>query len=446
MEQRGFLSAASVADTGKWLNGSVVDTSAAADFEGKIEAIALAAQCLFALEQFEDCVSLLQPLILLNDSDGIAAEDYVDRIKALFNPSQAGQQGFSVNPMSALYCVLGKCYDMLEHRSRSLRALTLALHVDVACVEAAQYIADSSLLSKPAKLGLYKDLLGRKPASWLADFYRVLLLGHGLGPAVGANQEEGAGPLLHGGEGCSAVWLARQAEFYFEHQDIGEAYRQSRQAYTVDPYDERALYIYVATMVELKLKTELFYLGHELVNSFPKRAMSWYTVGCYYWCCEKFDLAQKHLLKATKLDKRCAKAWVLLGHVMSALEESEQAIAAFRTASRLLPGEHMPLVCTAKELARSNHLAPALHILSSALDICPDDPGLLNELGVTYLKQGSMDLALQFFGKAVHAVDANLNRTRTKVVGSPSNEQSFPAPSIAFTFKATCGSEVIIAT
>jgi len=420
-----------VAETGKWLFDEASSESlAAADFKAKVEAVSLAAQCLFALEQYEDCVSLIQPLIQLNDCGEIATEDGVRQLQALFRPGLPAQRESSVNPMSALYCTLGKCYDMLDHRSRALRALTLALHVDIACIEAAQYIADSSLLSRPAKMNLYNDLFGRYPSSWLQDFYRVLLLGHGF-----AESERE--------KGCSTAWLARQAEYFFEHQDVGEAYRHARQAYILDPYDDRALYVYVAAMVELKLKTELFYLGHELVNSFPKKAMSWYTVGCYYWCCGKYELAQKHLLKATKLDKRCAKAWIVLGHAVAALEESEQAVAAFRTASRLLPGEHMPLVCMAKELSRSNHLAPALHILSSALDICPDDPGLLNELGVTYLKQGSMDLALQFFGKAVHAVDANLNRTRAKLGTANLNTQT-AAPSIAFTFKATCGSEVLL--
>ena len=47
------------------------------------------------------------------------------------------------------------------------------------------------------------------------------------------------------------------------------------------------------------------FLGHELVHSHPKHAISWYTVGCYYWTCHKLELAQKYLQKATKIDKRC---------------------------------------------------------------------------------------------------------------------------------------------
>ena len=54
------------------------------------------------------------------------------------------------------------------------------------------------------------------------------------------------------------------------------------------------------------------------VNSYPKLALSWYCVGCYYWCCLKHEFAQKYILKTTKMDKKFAKAWVMLGHVLAA--------------------------------------------------------------------------------------------------------------------------------
>jgi hypothetical protein len=49
---------------------------------------------------------------------------------------------------------------------------------------------------------------------------------------------------------------------------------------------------------------------------------------------------------------RFARAYVVLGCVLAAQEESEQAISAFRSASRLMPGDHRPLVLLAKELVQ----------------------------------------------------------------------------------------------
>jgi anaphase-promoting complex subunit 6 len=124
----------------------------------------------------------------------------------------------------------------------------------------------------------------------------------------------------------SPISLVQQAEYLYSQQHQEEAYRIARQAYAIDPYDWRGNLIYVATMVDLGLKNELFYLGegpalpspihlsfshcrpstpgHELVHTHPKLAVSWYTVACYYWTSKKYEFAQKYLMKATKIDKR----------------------------------------------------------------------------------------------------------------------------------------------
>lgn len=44
-----------------------------------------------------------------------------------------------------------------------------------------------------------------------------------------------------------------------------------------------------------------------------------------------------------------AHAWVLLGHVLAAQEESEHAISAYRTACRVSPGDLHPQLAMAKE-------------------------------------------------------------------------------------------------
>ena len=55
-------------------------------------------------------------------------------------------------------------------------------------------------------------------------------------------------------------------------------------------------------------------------------------------------------------------------------EESEHAIAAFRAACRLLPGDPRPLVLMAKELVRTNYLALALHLLRCGQRLYPLSP------------------------------------------------------------------------
>lgn len=54
------------------------------------------------------------------------------------------------------------------------------------------------------------------------------------------------------------------------------------------------------------------------------------------------------------MENRFSNAWVLLGHVLAAQEESEHAISAYRTACRVLPGNHEPQVFMAKELVSAD--------------------------------------------------------------------------------------------
>lgn len=215
---------------------------------------------------------------------------------------------------------------------------------------------------------------------------------------LGGWTSDGTGPVR------SSIWLFRRAEHALDRQQYEDAYRLARAAYTRDPFFERGLFVYIAAMVELSLKTELFYLGHELVNTYPKQAISWYAVGSYYWICEKYEAAQKFLQKATKLDRRMHYAWIALGHVLAAQEENEHAISAYRAASRLVPGDHRPLCFMGKELVRTSNLTLGLHILQVAHRICCSDVAVMNELGVGYMAQEDLDKAHHYLSVASDSV------------------------------------------
>ena len=365
-----------------------------------LQALLLAAHCLWNIGQWEDCVSLLQPIAFL-EIDDESHTQAVGNSRALFRTSQPDE----VNPIAGIYCVVGKCYDMMENRARAEKALSLALKIDIAVIEAAEYMTENFILTGQERESLMRALAREvepKRKCMLDMCQEVLLNGStdfGRGCQISSSSV---------GNFNTARSLVLKADWLLNAQNYQESYRLSRHAYTIDPYDERGLIVYIASMVSLKLKTELFYLGHELVQSSPKKQLSWYCVGCYYWCCSKHELAQKYLLKSTTIDKRFFRAWVLLGHVLSAQEESEQAIAAYRSASRLLPGDHKPMVYMAKELIRTNFLSLAAHMLLGAAELCPNDPGVLNELGVVYMRMQRVDLSLQHLESAVQALSRDL--------------------------------------
>lgn len=400
LEQRGLLSATDLQNVSEALHPLSKNKSITID-KHVLSAINLASKCLLTLEQYDDCIALLDPLIILDDStaNGEAIAWCRQIISSSSSPSE-------INIMSAIYCTIGRCYDALDNRPKALKALVSAIRIDVACIEAVEYIGINGMMSSKEKILLFhKAIAICEGREWLEGYYRFMLLNESPENVddVGSNNTtENIENHMK-----SAIWLARSAEYKYDQHFSEEAYRLSRHAYTLDPFDPRGLMVYIASMVDLNLKTELFYLAHELANTYPRMAISWYAVGCYYWACKKLEMGQRFLVKATKIDKTFAKAWVILGHVLSAQEESEHAISAFRTASRLLPGDHRPLVFMAKELVRTNYLSLALNLLSAALEISPSDPTVLNELGVVYIRLDRLDEAIDHFSRAVAIVQSS---------------------------------------
>ena len=93
-------------------------------------------------------------------------------------------------------------------------------------------------------------------------------------------------------------------------------------------------------------------------------------------------------------------------------EESEHAIAAFRAACRLLPGDSQPMILMAKELVRTNYLSLALHLLGGALSLRPNDVVALNEIGVIYLRMPNrLDEAVSHLAKAVSVLEGTASTT-----------------------------------
>ena len=101
-----------------------------------------------------------------------------------------------------------------------------------------------------------------------------------------------------------------------------------------DFYFLQAAPLYAAILIELNKIGDLYYMGHKLVSSNPNLAVSWFAVGSYYYSVQKYDFARKYFEKATKMDKtNVGHAYIAFGHSFAALDESEQAMSAYRTAA-----------------------------------------------------------------------------------------------------------------
>ncbi|KAL3761687.1 hypothetical protein ACHAW5_004251 [Stephanodiscus triporus] len=170
---------------------------------------------------------------------------------------------------------------------------------------------------------------------------------------------------------------------------------------SIDPYCRTAGYVHVATLVGLNLKRRLFQLAHRLVDTDPKDSLAWFAVGSYYYACRRYDLAQRHFSRSTRLDPSSAECWIGFGCSFAVCDESDQALASFRAAQNKYSGSHVPLLYMGMEYLRTNHLSLAGHFLNSAQRTDPCDMLCCNELGVWCYRQGNMVDAAFWFMKAL---------------------------------------------
>ncbi len=108
--------------------------------------------------------------------------------------------------------------------------------------------------------------------------------------------------------------------------------------------------------------------------------------GSYYFLIKKYDIARKYYQKANQLDKDFAASWIAFGHCFAAQNESDQAMAAYRTAARLFPGCYIANLCIGMEYLRTNNLKTAMLSFQEALKIYDKDPAIYNEIGVIQYK------------------------------------------------------------
>lgn len=189
-----------------------------------------------------------------------------------------------------------------------------------------------------------------------------------------------------------------------------------------------ALFVHVSTLTALQHKRSLFALAHKLVhatstttiNTGEEAAIAWYAVGCYYYSCQKYELAQRNFCRATRLAPKRAECWIAFGCSFSIVDESDQALASYRAAQKYTPSSPLPFLYMGMEYMRTNHSSLAKHFFTTAQSLSSTDkhnnPLLYNELGVWHYKQQDYTQAISYFQKALSS--------------SSSSEQEFWEPTM----------------
>ncbi|KAL1529343.1 hypothetical protein AB1Y20_000297 [Prymnesium parvum] len=357
----------------------------------------ITAKCYVECQEWDDCLATLSDEVL---AAAKSAEAH--------GPSTAGQ----VSMYAAMQLLRGSVYEAQENWPLASRCYSAAVRHDPLCHEALHRLVANHMLSTGEQQELLAELeqkLVDADAEWLQVFYRCKLdpeQGRQLAEvceeieahADEADGAEGAvedGALSQLNESCDMLTAA--AEYSYNHDHYRRCYKLSSKVLAKDPFHQQVLPVHICSMTRLNLHSELFYLAHQLEEEYPQLAVSWFAVGCYYLMIADFENARRYFSKATTIDMRFSPAWVGFGHAFAAQDESDQAMAAYRTASRLFPGSHIPWLGIGMEYLRTNHLHLALQYIRQAHQIAPHEPLVLHELGALHYFNGDYDEAIRFF-------------------------------------------------
>mmetsp|Transcript_30216 Transcript_30216/g.48798 ORF Transcript_30216/g.48798 Transcript_30216/m.48798 type:complete len:576 (+) Transcript_30216:149-1876(+) len=396
----------------------------------------LAAQSLIECRDWEECLRYLEENAPIDDGAALDAK------------------------MASVFAFLrGKVYEVTENQENALLWYEKAVRFDPYCHEALERLIGNHLLTLEKEVSILQGLQLHEEDEWLRHLYAAKLAAARCGPAGSA----GPPPELIKGQvsqnstaqGALAevpdsgvmeqkIWwgqgrqrrlrqaaigdnfaldeypmpylppalvqngnaLAAQSTRCFYEGDYESCYLISKRVLEDDPYHLATLPVHIASLVMLDMKNVVFYVAHQLVNAYPSSAVAWFTAGCYYYMIRKFEHARRFFHKALALDHNFAPAWIAYGHAFAHHDESDQALAAYRTASRLFPGSHLPWLFIGMEYVRTNSLPLAQQCLECARTLMPMDPHIYNEIGVVAFHRKNYSKACDLLLQALQLANA----------------------------------------
>jgi len=349
----------------------------------------LAMEGLYQAKSYEEGLKLTS---YINDNDAY------EIIKSSCKDSMSDEDPYEIDHCSSLCLVRGKIWEALDHKDYAIRWYRRALKHDAKNFEAFSRLIERRMIPHSEELNLLDTLehalSGLQDTEWLYTFYQSMLEQYDYGlrkkesPQCGIQQKFEKWDL----QDNEHVKIL-QAHTYYNLNSFDQCHHITSKIIQNSPFNEEVLAPHICSLVELKKKADLHYLAHQLASCYPERPISWFAVGAYYYLVRKYDVARRHFNKATDIDQHFAPAWIGFGHSFGYQDACDQAVAAYRTANRLFPGSHLPLVCIGMEYVRTQNLPLAQLYFERAKHICLYDPLIYNELGIIAYKMCHYDEA-----------------------------------------------------
>ncbi|GJQ14787.1 hypothetical protein GpartN1_g6578.t1 [Galdieria partita] len=337
----------------------------------------------------------------------------------------------SSQEVEAAYCYLqGKAAMQLLRKEEAVDLLKKALQYDCFCVDAIVALSENDLLTETERRELILNSKPLQEESWLQLFYSGILkcslstfyelanlrmntptnetVPKSFYLSVESMQNVLASCHSHYFDKPALTMLSSDTDFLVVI--CGFLYSQKRFSYCdqvldkILAQDKYCLSVYIwkaACLYALGKANELFRFAHWLVREFPQSENSWYAVGCYYLSCNQYVQARQYFQKATSLRPSWSLSWIALGHAFAFQDESDQALASYRTVYRLSSLSFDSALFMAIEYLRQNNYSQAQRLLEQASKIAPSEPQPFHELGVLQYRQENFSSAVDSFQRSL---------------------------------------------
>ncbi|KAB1216468.1 Anaphase-promoting complex subunit 6 [Morella rubra] len=372
----------------------------------------LAAKCLEELKEWDQC------LLMLGDAKVDEQGNVFDTKDCNVMYLDKDGEDREINISSAICFLRGKAHEASDNRAQARLWYKAAVKADPLCYEALERLIENHLLTCEEEASLLSSLQISPEDGWLLSFYSCLIKKYDKENVVEAKFRElekescisdPSDPSVVRTLEANTDLLACKAEYYHQCGEYQKCFELTSVLLEKDPFHLKSTLVHLAAATELGHSNELYLMACNLVKDYPQKALSWFAVGCYYYCIKKYDQSRRYFSKATSLDGTFPPAWIGYGNAYAAKDEGDQAMSAYRTAARLFPGCHLPTLYIGMEYMRTHSFKLAEQFFMQAKAICPSDPLVYNELGVVAYHMKEYNKAVWWFEKTLSHIPSPLS-------------------------------------
>ena len=384
-----------------------------------LECWSLLSTCLFRCRDYEEALLVL-------GGDDAAAHQLLHRLSDVLHTDSSAASLLASNASQR-----GDIYSQQQNRTKACHWYRQALRYDVQAVDAFDRLVEGRMQSYEQERRMMEEL-HFDGCEWLQLVYwnklqqfdasahsapsasNTKLPSRALATPASEQRSNDEGSVVGRLSTLSVqCGLQDNVELYtalvhqlYQRYDTAAALALSSRLLTLDPYNPHLLPLHLLLLTATHNTSHLFYISHQLSSSLPSSSLSLYAIALYYYSIRRLDLSRRFLSRCSALDPLFPLPWLAFGHCWAEEDESDQALAAYRTAARLFEGSHLPLLCLGMEYMRTGNTSMAAQLLESSYRVWPTDPLVVNELGVLAYQQGEWGKAADHFRSALSLISS----------------------------------------